>query len=204
MIEYPKIHNPFKRDPETNKVILWDWTKPEFGYLASNLWQFTEKVDGMNIRVMWDGQVVNFAGRTDKAVIPKNLTTWLTANFPPEKFAGFGDGVCLYGEGYGAGIQKVGNLYRPDQAFVLFDVRIGQWWLTRENVDDIAKQMNIQAVPVVGCGSLRHGVETVAEGMESYWGDFAPEGIVARPVHDLFTRSGERVICKIKGRDFCF
>ena len=38
----------------------------------------------------------------------------------------FPDGAAvLYGEGYGAKIQKGGGNYRADQDFVLFDVRVG-------------------------------------------------------------------------------
>jgi hypothetical protein len=39
-------------------------------------------------------------------------------------------------------------------------------------------------------------------GLKSQWGDFEAEGIVARPKVDLFDRGGNRIICKIKGKDF--
>ena len=39
-------------------------------------------------------------------------------------------------------------------------------------------------------------------GKQEYWGDFIAEGIVARPKVTLFTRKGERLITKIKHRDF--
>lgn len=43
---YPKIQGLFKRDPKTHKFILWDYSLPEFEYLANNEWWCTEKVDG--------------------------------------------------------------------------------------------------------------------------------------------------------------
>ena len=47
--------------------------------------------------------------------------------------------VTLYGEGYGARIQKGGGKYLAKSCdFVLFDVKIGDWWLRREAVDEIA------------------------------------------------------------------
>ena len=45
--------------------------------------------------------------------------------------------VTVYGEGYGAKIQS-GGMYRQDQAVIVFDVRVGPWWLSDENVADVA------------------------------------------------------------------
>lgn len=54
MIEYPKIETLFDRDEVTHKVIVGKWRLPEFEYLQNNNWSFTEKIDGTNVRVMWD------------------------------------------------------------------------------------------------------------------------------------------------------
>ena len=35
-----------------------------------------------------------------------------------------------------------------------------------------------------------------------HWGEFQAEGIVARPRVTLFSRNGERIITKVKCRDF--
>lgn len=39
-------------------------------------------------------------------------------------------------------------------------------------------------------------------GFKSTWGDFQAEGIVARPSVELKNRAGERIITKIKCKDF--
>ena len=52
--EYHKISTPFKRHfdgPNKGKLIMGDWAVPELDYLSSNYWEFTEKVDGTNIRI---------------------------------------------------------------------------------------------------------------------------------------------------------
>ena len=51
MNEYHKIQTVFKRDIQSKgkTLIEGQWTLPEFEYLASNIWAFTEKVDGTNI-----------------------------------------------------------------------------------------------------------------------------------------------------------
>lgn len=216
MKEYHKIQTVFLRDPATKHKTLLDgeWALPEFGYLANNEWVFTEKVDGTNIRVMCsdyeeDGGKygITFGGKTDAASIPAFLVEKLQARFLT---AGqrllmqemFPDGACLYGEGYGARIQKGGGLYRGDQDFVLFDVKVGDWWLQREAVEDVAFKLGLDTVPILRTGTLHEMVEMVRAGFDSSWGSFAAEGIVARPTVELKTRRGYRIIAKLKHKDF--
>lgn len=207
MNEYHKIHTMFKRDMINNGKALLEgqWTCPEFEYLAENQWRLTEKVDGTNIRVMFKDRVVTFGGRTDYASLPAKLVTRLTEHFQPkvELLATIFTGdACLYGEGYGPGIQKAGASYRDDQDFVLFDVRVGGFWLRRADVEDIAKRLSIDVMPIIGYGTLQHAINLVRSGMQSAWGDFEAEGIVACPMADLRARDGSRIITKIKAKDF--
>jgi hypothetical protein len=114
----------------------------------------------------------------------------------------FDGDACLYGEGYGAKIQKGGGNYRPGQDFVLFDVRVGDYWIQREDVEDVAANLGIDVVPIIGEGTLHDAVEWAKRGIPSMWGAFEAEGIVARPKVELKTRNGHRIITKIKCRDF--
>lgn len=229
--EYHKISTPFKRHfsgPDRGKLIIGDWAVPELEYLADNEWEFTEKVDGTNIRInilVQNGVVMyGIKGRTENANLPNHLADALDKMFPFNKdttnavlaMAAEYDlkTLTLYGEGYGPKIQKGGGNYRADASFVLFDVKIGDFWLDRENVNDVADKFSIDAVPVIGHGTIwdaidivkgveNHGVyQTNVGGLTSQWGDFEAEGIVARPVVPLFTRQGHRIITKIKGVDF--
>lgn len=208
MNEYHKIQTVFKRDMETRngKTLLeGQWTLPEFEYLANNTWVFTEKVDGTNIRVMFKDGAVTFGGKTDSAQLPAQLVIRLNDLFLPmaKKLQDvFGCDACLYGEGYGAKIQKGGENYRQDQDFVLFDVRVGDWWLQRSDVEDVASKLGIDIVPIIGEGTLYDAIENAKQGIKSSWGDFQAEGIVARPKVELKTRNGHRIITKIKCRDF--
>jgi len=110
--------------------------------------------------------------------------------------------VCLYGEGCGSGIQKGGGKYYEDKRFVLFDVRVGEWWLQRPDVEDIACKMGIPCVPVIGKGTLWELAAAVKDGIGSTWGPFMAEGIVARPSTELCARNGQRIITKLKHKDF--
>jgi len=202
-MEYHKIQTVFKRDPETKhkSLLMGQYTLPEFEYLKDNKWIFTEKVDGTNIRVYFKDGKVTFGGRTDQAQIPATLFTRLNEVFTPDKFEGFKD-VCLYGEGYGAKIQKGGGNYRADQDFVLFDIKIGEYWLQRPDLEGIADKLGIDIVPILGEGTLIDMVEWAKEGLRSTWGPFEAEGYVARPATELKARNGQRIITKIKCRDF--
>jgi len=206
MNEYHKIQTVYKRDMGNNAKTLLEgqYSLPEFEYLADNLWIWTEKVDGTNIRVMQKDGVLTFGGKTDNASIPAQLVTRLNERFLPlsaNMIGMFGCDVCLYGEGYGAKIQSGGN-YRSDQDFVLFDVKIGQLWLQRADVESIASKLGLDIVPIVGHGTLLEMVANAKAGIKSTWGDFQAEGYVARPAIELKTRSGERIITKIKCKDF--
>jgi len=212
MNQYHKIQTVYLRDPDNNYKTLLEgqFSEPEFEYLKDLTWIFTEKVDGTNIRVAWDGKEVILGGKTNSAQIPVFLVKKLQDLFMvpenikkfKEKFGEEGE-VCLYGEGFGAKIQKGGGNYiKDDVSFTLFDVKIGEIWLKREDVEDIAKYFNIPIVPVIGEGTLSEMVEMARLGFESRWGPFTAEGIVARPRVELKNRMGRRVITKIKHKDF--
>lgn len=204
MLEYHKINSIFKRDLK-GKFILNDWADPAFEYLKNNEWVFTEKVDGTNVRIGWDHETkkVTIGGRTDAAQMPLFLVDRLQTLFLPEKFSEFDCPVTLYGEGYGAKIQKGGGNYIPDGVdFVLFDILIGQWWLERENIEGIAAKMGLRVVPIIGSGTIQDAMKMCQDGFNSTWGPFISEGIVLRPKTELKTRRGDRIITKIKNRDF--
>lgn len=207
-MEYHKIQTIFKRDEKTKRIVEGNFSLPEFEYLYECPWEFTEKVDGTNIRIIWDGENVTFGGRTDSAQIPANLIGRLQELFmtTPKKLLlkeVFPGGAILYGEGYGNKIQAVGKDYLPDRSdFILFDVKVGDWWLERENVNDVASKLSILSVPVIGTGTLKEAIELVRGGQQSQLGNLTSEGIVARPKVSLFNRKGERIIAKIKHRDF--
>lgn len=226
MKEYHKINTIFKRDMAGDKkLIVGQWSQPEFEYLANNQWEFTEKVDGTNIRVHFSRGVfegmptvrINFGGRTDNASIPPDLLSALNKQFADldlgtrvlnimeeRKIEEF----TLYGEGYGPKIQR-GGKYRSLPGFVMFDVAVGDWWLERDSVNDLGKTLDVDTVPVIGEGTLWDAIDLVKNGVDgdppylvSRWGNFEAEGIVARPAVSMFDRAGRRIIAKIKGKDF--
>lgn len=211
MEKYHKIQTIFKRDPNTNfKTLLeGEYSLPVFEYLKDNKWVFTEKIDGTNIRVIHYGNYgegnVYFEGKTDNAQIPPFLLDKLKTMFPDDVLQDvFGEAdVCLYGEGYGAKIQKGGGNYIPNGVdFILFDVKINDIWLKRQDIEEIAQKLEIGVTPVVGAGTLQDAIEIVKKGFKSKIGNCIAEGLVLRPENELYDRMGRRIITKIKYKDF--
>ena len=116
--------------------------------------------------------------------------------------------VVLFGEGFGPGIQKGGGLYSSTPQFILFDVKIGDWWLEYEKVSEISKQLNTLMVPSLGRKTLYEIVEyvkskplsivaAVVNGKEKLM-----EGIVATSTPLLLFRNGKPLKFKLKVKDF--
>src|SRR3990167_3514572 len=164
MIEYQKIETLFvrKEDFTVSDVLK----RPVVGTIKE--WVVTEKVDGTNIRVhLATDNVVTIGGRTANAQISGDLVGYLNQTFTAEKMIALRKdqdpvSITLFGEGYGAGIQKGGD-YRKDKAFILFDALIeGRWWLDDDAVTGMAIALGIPRVPIIGRGwSLRDIVDFV-------------------------------------------
>lgn len=208
MKEYEKIETIFARDEKTKKLNENIYRNETIQFLKDIDWEFTEKIDGTNIRIYWDGHKVSYYGRTDKAQIPTQLMNKLIelfgGNINEEMFEQkFGaTPVMLIGEGYGAKIQKGGGDYRQDNSFILFDVCINNKYLSRDNVNDIANYFGIESVPVIFSGNLQKGIDFVKTKPNSTIGTAKMEGLVARPKVELYDKNGNRLIVKIKVCDF--
>ena len=205
-MEYHKIETLYERDEKTFKVRVGELKNRTYSLLKT--WHWTEKIDGTNIRVMWDVATgkVTFGGRSDNAQIHADLIRYLYENLPVENLrAVFPEvSVVLYGEGYGAGIQK-GGLYSDQKKFILFDVLVdGEWWLNWENVCDVAAKLHLDTVPYLGEMSLEEATEKVRAGFPSLLngGKMRAEGMVGRPAETLFDKKGARLIVKLKTKDF--
>lgn len=208
MKEYHKIETLFERDINgTKKLIEGQYRNEAVKFLADKEWEFTEKIDGTNIRVHWDGHKVAFGGRTDRANIPAPLVNRLNELFMTDTAEQlfeqmFGEKeVTLFGEGYGEKIQN-GGLYRKGVDFILFDVMICGNYQPRGTVAEMARIFGIDIVPVVLRGTLQEAVDFVKTAPKSTIGTAPMEGVVGRPAVELQDRCGNRVIVKIKVRDF--
>lgn len=179
---------------------------------------------------------VRFAGKTDNAQIPLKLQKFMEENYPDEKvFAAFGlkkfipveewvehkwvtsDGITpsydaipeiytIYGEGYGAGIQKAGGNYISNGVgFIVFDVKVNDIYLLTSARDEIATKLGAPIVPFMGYFTIDEAIDFVRKGFKSNIAEnkeFIAEGLVLRTDLGLRNRMGKRLIVKVKYEDF--
>ena len=222
MSEYHKIETLFERDLSTFKVDPAKLKNPTYALIKT--WQFTEKIDGTNIRAIWSpaikgtaadgseillGESLRFGGKTDNAQVHTDLIRHLYDTITAEKMRAVfpTDSVVIYGEGYGAGIQKGGG-YSATKKFIVFDVLVnGKWWLNWENTCDVASKLGLDVVPFIGEMTLEQATVSVRNGFLSPLAlangqTMQGEGFVGRPAETLFDKKGARLIIKLKTKDF--
>jgi len=216
MFKYPKMETLFKRDD--NFKVTDEIRLPEFENIKR--WLITEKIDGTNIRIIYEPAINSYIegrllirGRTDKASIPTFLLEELQNMFTAEKIKTIlnnpiKQGLCLYGEGYGAKIQKGGGNYNQYNSFRLFDVWIDGWWLEWDGVENVANILGIKTVPVIMETDIETAVELVKKellsevAMEEGVTGHKAEGIVARAYPTMLFRRGNPIKWKLKVKDF--
>lgn len=220
---YPKIETAFNRGKDFNflktihsnqdeacfpipslKNEYYVLRKPEFNCISQ--WEVTEKIDGTNVRIILKDQKLYFAGKTEKAELPNHLLEKLKTIFTEEKLLETFEGkdVTLYGEGFGAKIQGgVGEKYSHEAEFILFDIRIGNYWLLYNDLEKIASKLGINVVPLLGYFDMETIVKMVTDGFPSKMGDLPIcEGIIAKTKLGLNDRNNDRIIFKLKHKDF--
>jgi len=218
MFKYPKIKTLFNRDEKfkvTEEIRL-----PEFENIKN--WLITEKIDGTNIRIIFTPDDKLFIrGKTDNASIPTFLLEELQKIFTIEKVKAvlnnpIEKGLCLYGEGYGAKIQKGGGNYNQGNSFRLFDVWIDGCWLEWDNVMEIAKQLNIETAPTLPVFCSKTATMNITEAVSIVKRkvlqsevarkennmEILAEGIVARAYPTMLFRNGIPIKWKLKIKDY--
>lgn len=228
MRTYSKINTLYVRDKRgkvTNQL-----TKPI--YETIDRWVVREKVDGVNMRIGFyrdpDTKEVTFTvtGRTDDAELHPGVIAHceeIAQRVLPkaqDTMSKFGlENYILFGEGYGVGIHR-GGRYSQTQKFALFDVAVDggcnvcdrkPTYLSEALVDATGQELGIPVMPYAQDSAefmtIDEIVDMVKFGFASVIADefdatFMAEGVIAKPVETLYDNSGERVMFKLKSRDF--
>ena len=170
---------------------------------------------------------VEYKGKTDNAQIPAHLLKHLKETYPEKNVLdalGLPKSITkewliekgyerledipmytIYGEGYGVKIQKGGNYIKDGVGFIVFDVKVGDMYLLRDSMEDIAGKLGAPVVPYMGQFTIDEAIEFVKIGFKSTIAenkDYDAEGLVLKSPDGLCTRRGERIIFKVKTRDF--
>ena len=204
MKEYQKIETLYKFDNEL-KGYREEFYNPIVEYLKDCKWVGTEKIDGTNVRVLWNGHSFEFGGRTDKATLPKELLQILqnTFNYDMEILfeQKFGEKeVLLFMEGYAGKIQN--GAYKGQESIIGFDIMIDDIYLDKNVSKRIFEELGIQFVPMTEFENLQTCIDFVKTHEQSIiQPESKMEGLVCFPALRLYDHKGNRIIVKIKGRD---
>lgn len=207
MKEYHKIENLFKFDGEIKKYTR-EFYNESVKILENNQWIFTEKIDGTNLRIYWDGHKLQYGGRTNNAQFSKDQIEFIEERLINEdvetifeqKFQDVE--VYVFGELFGVKIQN-GGLYTNGKGldFRVFDIEIGGVILTYDSMTKLANELNYKCVPLVLIGTISHAINFVLTNFTSTFSNAELEGLVGKPVGDFRDRLGKRIVIKIKRKD---
>ena len=205
-------------------------TTPELDCLRKENFHFeaTEKVDGectsihlipilgnlgvMDYKIEVHGKTDSAQMRVDEVELLQNigdqekLVDCFTRITPEGKPVYPESEIIIFGETYGKKMQKNGSRYDANKLkFICFDVKVGDIWLLRKDVEDVCTKLNIDIVPIIGYYTIDEAIDVVSKGLKSTIADdkeLDMEGLVLRTPCGLLDRQGKRIITKIKTKDF--
>lgn len=213
--KYPSIRNihPKIRIPGSgDRYDYTEWDSPLIEQTRHLDWQWTEKIDGTNIRIGWDGvDQVSVSGREhkhgnlpgDETGLPDLLAETFTVGAFARTYTG--KPMTIFCEGYGPKIGPRGHLYGDAPHLAVLDVVIDGWWLRRDGIEDVAETFGLTAPPILpsAYSSFEHARDMVRWGFVSLMvpagsRSFYAEGLVGRLDLDLLTRDRKPIRVKIK------
>lgn len=167
-----------------------------------------EKVHGTSAHVSWnEGRLGFFAGgesydRFVKLFDHAGLTAKLTETF------GLEGKVTVFGEAYGGKCQGMSKTYGKELRFVVFDVQIGESWLSVPRAFDLVSALGLDFVAfeeidtdlsAIDAERDRDSSQAIKNGLGT---GHIREGIVLRPLVEVTLNNGRRVIAKYKREEF--
>ena len=161
-----------------------------------------EKIHGTSAHIGWKDTKVRYSAGGEKHV---NFVKLFDEEALTKAFTEMGHTeVVVFGEAYGGKQQGQSWRYGKVLKFVVFDVKVGDIWLSVTNAHQVATRLGLEFVHFVEIDAIveqldlwrdapseqarRNGVE----------GDQPREGIVCRPIQEFTNNNGSRVIVKHK------
>jgi hypothetical protein len=118
------------------------------------------------------------------------------------------ENITVYGESYGGKMQGMSGTYGKEMRFVVFDIEIDEHFLGVENADNVAQKLGLEFVHYKRIPAKIEDIdaERDAPSVQAVRnGILEPkqrEGVVLRPIMELFDVNGGRIISKHKGEGF--
>lgn len=161
-----------------------------------------EKIHGTSAHVaLKDGQLRFFSGGEKH----ENFIKLFNVDALLEAMLGLGHPeVVVFGEAYGGKQQGMAHRYGKNLKFVVFDVKVGDYWLDVPNAQQVAERLGLEFVhykrvstDLAALDAERDAPSEQARrnGVE---GDQPREGVVLRPIREFHDNGGHRIISKHK------
>lgn len=162
-----------------------------------------EKIHGTSAHVAWHDAKISFSSGAASLVR-------FTGLFDEAKLrAGFEsmghESVTIYGEAYGGSVLKQSWRYGKELKFIVFDVRVGELWLSVPNAAEIAALLGLEFVHYKKISTDLAAIDAERDAPSEQAkrngvdGEKRREGIVLRPLIELRKNNDDRIIAKHKG-----
>lgn len=166
-----------------------------------------EKIHGTSAHLKFrDGSLTYFSGgekhENFKAIFDEPT---LLAKFAEL----YGDAnITVYGEAYGGKCQGMSKTYGTALKFVAFEVQYGDVWLEVPNAHEICTKLDIEFVhyvvvptdlEILNRERDKDSTQAIRNGMGE---GHISEGVVLRPLIEVTTNNGDRIIAKHKRAEF--
>ena len=207
---FPKISAPFGRKSPKDRLVdtsIYAKSWVQMFYDSDIKMYASEKIDGTSVGIVWDGERISFVGHTEKSEFCPRYLEYLKRCFGTPEFEAvieevFGETpVTIYGEG----ISRDYNVHYgfPEGNFIMYDIQNQRGtFYTRDAVKDIAQKLEL-AYPWEEEMTMKEAVEFVKTRQQSRLNAANKmEGLVLRPLYELYSNNGGRIICKVKVKDF--
>ena len=166
----------------------------------------TEKIHGSSAHLTWIDKKIEFFSGGAKY---ENFVKLFDVDVLTEKFLKSEvENFIIYGEVYCGKMQGMRETYGDQLKFVVFDVRIGMSWLKVPDAEKFVKRFSLDFVHyvkietdinVLDAWRDADSVQAIKNGMGQ---DKKREGIVLRPLIEVRTNNGQRIIAKHKRLEF--
>lgn len=168
-----------------------------------------EKIHGTSAHIAWlpTNKQINFFSGGEKH---ENFLKLFDEKDLQEKFANISTdfSITVYGEAYGGKQQGMSHTYGKTLKFIVFDVKIGDNWLDVPNAEDVTKKLGLEFVAYEKVSTDLAALDFERDRpsrqakRNGILEDKIAEGVVLRPLIELSTNNGSRIICKHKRKEF--
>lgn len=173
----------------------------------------TEKIHGTNARIGYvEGKLVAGShGLQRKRPEPEKLATntyWFPATLPPvmnllDELKEGHPQVILYGEIYGARVQKLHYGQRAGLGFAAFDLCIDDRYVDYDEFKALCDKHGVPTVPLLGRGEYSLDfIKDLSRGKTVLPDQHIREGVVVKPVHERLDPKIGRLVLKYLSDDY--